>query len=138
AGVAIGLIGFVGTLLAGPAPYAVRLRHRLAPTMREHPLWPHAVLAVVGMIVLLIGPTGTPRRGIGVVLVVVLAFTGLEVWRRQAVDELEPAAAVEGGTGETTAVPAPDRLAQLAALHADGTISDAEFEAARGRLQESG
>jgi hypothetical protein len=138
AGVAIGLIGFVGTLLAGPAPFAVRLRHRLAPTMREHPLWPHAVLAIVGMIVLLIGPTGTPRRGIGVVLVVVLAFTGLEVWRRQAVDELEPAAAVEGGAGEATAVAPPDRLAQLAALHADGTISDAEFEAARGRLQESG
>ncbi|HEX2588104.1 MAG TPA: SHOCT domain-containing protein [Gaiellales bacterium] len=138
AGVAIGLLGFVGTLLAGPAPYAVRLRHRLAPTMREHPLWPHAALALVGMILLLVGPTGTPRRGIGIVLVVVLAFVGLEVWRRQAVDELEPAVAVEGGVGEATAVAPPDRLSQLAALHADGTISDAEFEAASGRLQESG
>ncbi|HYW28693.1 MAG TPA: SHOCT domain-containing protein [Gaiellales bacterium] len=138
AGIAIGLLGFVGTLLAGPAPYAVRLRHRLAPTMREHPLWPHAALALAGMIVLLIGPTGTPRRGIGIVLVVVLAFAGLEVWRRQAVDELEPAPAVEDGAGdETTAVAPPDRLARLAALHADGTISDAEFEAARGRLQDS-
>jgi hypothetical protein len=72
------------------------------------------------------------------VLVVVLAFVGLEVWRRQAVDELEPAVAVEGGVGEATAVAPPDRLSQLAALHADGTISDAEFEAASGRLQESG
>jgi hypothetical protein len=46
--------------------------------------------------------------------------------------------AVEGGVGEATAVAPPDRLSQLAALHADGTISDAEFEAASGRLQESG
>ncbi|HET6850226.1 MAG TPA: SHOCT domain-containing protein [Gaiellales bacterium] len=139
AGVAIGLLGFVGTLLAGPAPYAVRLRHRLAPTMREHPLWPHAVLALVAMIVLLIGPTGTPRRGIGIVLMVVLAFAGLEVWRRQAVAELEPLPVAEGAAPETTAVApaAPDALAQLTALHADGTITDAEFEAARHRLQES-
>ena len=139
AGIAIGLVGFIGTLLAGPAPYAVRLRHRLAPTMRDHPLLPHAVLALVGMIVLLIGPTGTPRRAIGIVLVIVLAFAGLEVWRRQAVGELAPTPAT-AGPGEATAVgapAAPDRLAQLTALHADGTISDAEFEAARQRVQES-
>jgi hypothetical protein len=130
AGIAIGVVGLVGTLLAGPAPYAVRLRHRLAPAMREHPLLPHAVLALVGMLVLLIGPTGTPRRGLGIVLVILLAFAGLEVWRRQAVDELEPAEA-------PAVIGPPDRLAQLAALHADGTISDAEFEAARMRLQEA-
>ena len=138
AGIAIGLIGWIGTLLAGPAPYAVRLRHRLAPTMREHPLWPHAALLLVGMLVLLTGPTGTPRRGIGIVLVVVLAFAGLEVWRRQAVAELEPVPIAEGDgdAAATTQVGPPDRLAQLAALHEDGTISDAEFEAASHRLQE--
>jgi len=136
AGIAIGVIGLVGTLFAGPAPYAVRLRHRLAPAMREHPLLPHAVLALVGMVVLLIGPTGTPRRGLGIALVIVLAFAGLEVWRRQAVDELAPAAPAAAPATPVPAAGPPDRLAQLAALHADGTISDAEFEAARHRLQE--
>jgi len=105
--------------------------------MREHPLVPHAVLLLLGMLVLLNGPTGTPRRGIGIVLVIVLAFAGLEVWRRQAVAELEPAPITEGGGGTAaTQVAPPDRLAQLAALHADGTISDAEFAAASHRLQE--
>ncbi len=133
AGIVIGLLGFIGTLLAGPAPYAVRLRQRLAPSMRDHPFAPHAVLVLVGMAVLLIGPTGTPRRGIGIFLVIVLAFTGLEVWRRQAVAELSPVG--PGAGGEPPQATPSDRLAQLAAMHADGTISDAEFEAASHRLQ---
>ena len=93
------------------------------------------MLLLVGMLVLLNGPTGTPRRGIGIFLVIVLAFAGLEVWRRQAVAELAPAQ-IGDGAEEATAVAPPGRLAQLAALHADGTISDAEFEAASHRLQE--
>ena len=100
AGIAIGLIGLLGTFLAGPTHLAVSLRARLAPTVRDHPLWPHAALALLTLIVVATSPAGTPRRAIGLVLVVVLAFIGLEVLRRQTVHEL-----AAGGPGPVVGSP---------------------------------
>jgi len=100
AGVAIGLVGLLGTFLAGPTRAASSLRARVAPTVRDHPLWPHAALALLTLVVLATSPAGTPRRAIGLVMVVVLAFVGLEVLRRQTVREL-----AAGGPGPVVASP---------------------------------
>lgn len=100
AGVAIGLVGLLGTFLAGPTRAASSLRARVAPTVRDHPLWPHAALALLTLVVLATSPAGTPRRAIGLVMVVVLAFIGLEVLRRQTVQEL-----VAGGPGPVVGSP---------------------------------
>jgi hypothetical protein len=100
AGVAIGLVGLLGTFLAGPTRAASSLRARVAPTVRDHPLWPHAALALLTLVVLATSPAGTPRRAIGLVLVVVLAFVGLEVLRRQTVHEL-----AAGGPGPVVGSP---------------------------------
>jgi hypothetical protein len=88
AGIGIGLVGLLGTFLAGPTRAATSLRARVAPTVRDHPLWAHAALALLTLVILAWSPAGTPRRAIGLVLVVVLAFVGLEVLRRQTVREL--------------------------------------------------
>jgi hypothetical protein len=100
AGVAIGLVGLLGTFLAGPTRAATSLRARVAPTVRDHPLWAHAALALLTLIVLATSPAGTPRRAGGLVLLVVLAFVGLEVLRRQAVREL-----AAGGPGQVVGSP---------------------------------
>jgi hypothetical protein len=63
-------------------------------------LWAHAALALLTLIVLAWSPAGTPRRAIGLVLVVVLAFIGLEVLRRQTVREL-----AAGGPGQVVGSP---------------------------------
>lgn len=106
AGVFVGAIALLGTWLTGPTRYAAAVRRRLAPTFRDLPALPHVVLAAVLLIVLLWAPIGAPRRLISVVVVVILAFVGLELLRRRTVEEFP--AAVEGGApgGSVSAGPA--------------------------------
>lgn len=125
AGIAIGLIGLIGTFLAGPSHIAWSLRHRAAPVVRDHPLAPHAVLAVVLLLALAVSPLGTPRRAIGVVLLAAIMFAGLEALRRQSVQEL-----TAGGAGAVAPDVRLDRIERLAALHDQGVLSDDEFSAA--------
>jgi hypothetical protein len=104
----------------------------------------HLTLAAALLLVLLWSPTGTPRRLITLVVVVILAFVGLEIFRRQSIREF-PTAVHEGGTswsswfrkGRMTdgspaeAEPAArlERLERLAALHERGALTDKEYEA---------
>ena len=87
AGIVVGAIALLGTWLAGPSGPAASVRRRLAPTFRDHPALPHIVLAAALLLILLWGPIGTPRRLISVVVVIVLAFVGLELLRRRTVQE---------------------------------------------------
>lgn len=144
AGIIVGTIALVGTWLAGPTKRATALRHWLAPTFRDRPALPHVVLAVVLLLVLLWGPTGTPRRFISVVILTVLAFVGLELFRRQTVvefpeavrgEEAGPLAWLPGGraTSEASVGAQPtaklERLERLAALHERGALTDDEYAA---------
>jgi hypothetical protein len=146
AGILVGTIALVGTWLAGPTSRATALRRWLAPTFRDRPALPHVVLAVVLLLVLLWGPTGTPRRFISVVIVTVLAFVGLELLRRQTVREFPDAIRGEGVTplrfprggaaaaGTASSVEAQptaklERLERLAALHERGALTDDEYDA---------
>ena len=140
AGIALGTLGLAWSWVSSPSSAAAGLRRRLAPTFRLHPLVPHVALALAVLVVLLVGPVGTPRRTIGVVIAIGLAFLGMEVWRRQTVREFPTAEAGVGtavrealaGLRREPARPAGgDRVAaleRLAALHERGALSDAEYE----------
>ena len=86
--VAYGLLVIVATFLAGPSRPAVALRRAAAPTFEEHVAMVYAVAAVVFLLFVAWGPTGASRRLLGIVVLGVLFFVGLEVWRRQAVREI--------------------------------------------------
>jgi Short C-terminal domain len=145
AGVVIGLLGIVGTWLAGPTRLATSIRRWLAPTFRDRVAYVHGTLAAVILLLLVWGPVGTPRRLIGLVVVIALAFIGLEVLRRQTVREFPHA--VHGDTSLRAAFGRPkpgdsgrgeeatvDRLERLAALHERGALSDDEYQAEKALL----
>ena len=93
AGIFIGLVAIIGIWFSGPGRRATAGRRWLAPFFRDHPLIVHGTLAVLLLVLLAWGPAGTPRRLIGIVIVVILAFVGLEVLRRQTVREFPDAVA---------------------------------------------
>jgi len=144
AGIAVGLIALVGTWLSGPSVRAAGVRRWLAPTFRDRPVFVHLMLAAALLLVFLWSPTGTPRRLITLVVVVILAFVGLEIFRRQSIREF-PTALHEGGSSwsswfgkgrMTDGSPAEaepsarlERLERLAALHERGALTDKEYEA---------
>jgi Short C-terminal domain len=146
AGVVIGLLGIAAAWLIGPTRSATALRHGLAPTFRDRPVLVHAVLAIVILLLLVWGPIGTPRRLLSLVVVMALAFAGLEVLRRQTVREFPDAVRGEGGAlarlrgrGEpagraAVAEGTVDRLERLAALHDRGALTDEEYEAEKALL----
>jgi hypothetical protein len=93
AGIFIGLVAIIGIWFSGPGARATAGRRWLAPVFRDHPISVHGTLAVLLLLLLAWGPAGTPRRLIGIVIVVILAFVGLEVLRRQTVREFPDAVA---------------------------------------------
>lgn len=146
AGILVGALALLGTWAAGPTAPATAVRRRLAPTFRERPALPHVVLATVLLLVLLWGPTGTPRRFVSVLVVTGLAFVGLELFRRRTVAEFPHAVRGEGAwspgsfrrarTADGSAPPAEaqpaaklERLERLAALRERGALTDDEYEA---------
>ena len=143
AGIFVGLVAVFATWFSGPGKRATAGRRWVAPFFRDRPVATHGILAVVLLIFLLWGPTGTPRRFIAVVILTVLAFAGLEVLRRQTVREFpdEPAHDFNWfGRGGAHGAKAPDEpgrvesLERLAALHESGALTDEEYEAEKALL----
>ena len=144
AGIFIGLVAVLGTWFSGPGRRATAGRRWLAPFFRDHPLIVHGILAVVLLVFLAWGPAGTPRRLIGIVIVVILAFVGLEVLRRQTVREFPDAVgnynlnpfsrgtARTGEGGESSG--RVESLERLAALHESGALTDEEYQAEKALL----
>jgi hypothetical protein len=100
----------------------------------------HATLAVVLLLFLAWGPAGTPRRFLAVVILVILAFVGLEILRRQTVRDFPDEVGHydfhwrrRGAAG----APADERvesLERLAALHERGALTDEEYETEKALL----
>jgi hypothetical protein len=147
AGIVAGILGLVWTWASGPTRAAVRIRHWLAPTFRDRPLVVHGALASVILLLLLVGPVGAPRRLLSVLLLMILAFVGLELLRRQGVREFPNAVPGEagslrsafagrraGGTQERERTAVVERLERLAALHEKGALSDEEYAAEKALL----
>jgi Short C-terminal domain len=144
AGIFVGFVGVLAIWFSGPGKRATSGRRWVAPFFRDHPVATHGILAVLLLIFLLWGPTGTPRRLIAVAIVVILAFVGLEVLRRQTVREFPNAVARYdfnwfGRRGASGAKESEDpgrveSLERLAALHDRGALTDEEYEAEKGLL----
>ena len=139
AGIAIGILGLLWSWLSGPATAAASVRRRLAPGFRDHPVRAYSVMALVALLVALYQPPGTPRRTIGLVLLFIVAFAGLEALRRQAVRENPDAtegvwAGISGFRGRSRAGGQTDpggrleQLERLPALHERGGLTDSEYE----------
>jgi Short C-terminal domain len=140
AGVLVGLVTVFAMWFSGPGARATSGRRWLAPAFRDRPLLVHGTLAVVLLLFLTWGPTGTPRRFLAVVILVILAFVGLEVLRRQTVREFPDAVGrydfhwPRRGTGGPPADERVESLERLAALHERGALTDDEYEAEKALL----
>jgi len=141
AGIIVGLVAMLGIWASGAGRRATATRRWLAPFFRDRPLLVHGTLAVVLLVILAWGPTGSPRRFVSVVIVSALAFLGLEILRRQAVREFPdavghydlqwPRRRVAGGGASPGRV---ESLERLAALHERGALTDEEYEAEKTLL----
>jgi hypothetical protein len=85
----IGII--IAAWLGSGTRRAVELRHRLAPTFREHVIAVYGVAAVLFLAFLAWGPSAGSRRALGVVILAALIALGIAMWRRQMlVEEAAP------------------------------------------------
>jgi hypothetical protein len=85
----VGII--IAAWLGSGARWAVSLRHRLAPTFREHVIAVYGVAAVLFLAFLAWGPSAGSRRALGVIVLAALIALGIAMWRRQMLAE-NPAA----------------------------------------------
>jgi hypothetical protein len=140
AGIFVGLVTVLAMWFSGPGARATAGRRWLAPAFRDHPAIVHGTLAVLLLLLLAWGPVGTPRRFLAIVILVVLAFVGLEVLRRQTVREFPNAVAhydfrwSRRGAGGPPADERVESLERLAALHERGALTDEEYETEKALL----
>lgn len=84
-----GVVMLVGALLAGPAGVARRLRHEIAPGLRDRPAIGWTVLAATFLLLVLWAPVPALETWGGVLLLGALVALGFEAFRRLTVAELE-------------------------------------------------
>jgi hypothetical protein len=85
--IAYGLVAVAGAWLAGPTRWATAFRRWLAPWFREQPVLVFAAVAFVYLLVILWGPTAASRQLIGILVLGVLIMFGVEMLRRQTLEE---------------------------------------------------
>jgi hypothetical protein len=114
----IGVVVILAGLLAGPTRVATRTRRSMAPYLRDRA---DLSFGAVGLLLLLLfawGPIQATRTWLGILIIVVLAFFGAEMLRRQTAGEfpdahLRPgmfgAPHVAGATTGGAAAPPPPR-----------------------------
>jgi hypothetical protein len=93
-----GLVIVAAAWIAGPNKWAVSARRFLAPQFREHPgrIW--AAAGFVYLLVLIWGPTPAFRHIVPVLIIGALLALGIELLRRQVVEEYPGAPPPAGGT----------------------------------------
>jgi hypothetical protein len=156
--VIIGVLFLVAAWLAGPGRRAVEARSFIAPVVRER-VWAYAVLAIVGLILLLTGPVGDFARYLFVIVLIALGAVWIERMRTQTIHEHPDASGPElfadlrervtgwwerqqaGAAKPPPPPPVPPagadvtaRLASLTELHTSGALSDEEFASAKARI----
>jgi hypothetical protein len=145
--VVIGIPVVAAAWVAGPYRPAIAIRRAAAPTLRERPVLSYSLVAAALLLVIAWAPIPATRMPLGILVMIVLAFAGAAVLRRQTIAEFPevPAGAaraalqdqaaralqaMRGGRHGAAAEPAPlplDQLERLAALHDHGALSDEEF-----------
>jgi type II secretory pathway component PulM len=99
---------------------------------RDHAALLHGGLALVLVILVVWGPVGHNTRVITTLILIALAFTALETWRRQTVRELAAAGTAEDAAAEETRLA---ELGRLAELYDRGALTDEEYAAAKANLR---
>jgi hypothetical protein len=138
--IAFGALLVIGAWLAGRTRPAVAVRRFAAPYFRDRRVGAYGAAAALWLALIAWAPIAALRKPFGVLLFAVLFAVGTELLRRQAMEEFPHARAVDVGDrlsslwarrpgrhdGESTSL---DQLERLSALHREGALNDAEFEA---------
>jgi hypothetical protein len=145
----------IASWLASPHPSSVAARRALAPVLRDYPVAVMSVLGVAGLIWLL-DAVGSTRALLVRLALLVAAGVGVYELRRTTIAEFPGATLGEMPARmrlrlralrrrRVPAAPALDpedrrleRLERLAALRERGALTDAEFEAEKAALRDSG
>jgi hypothetical protein len=90
AAIIYGVVILIGTILAGPWRYMVRMRHAIGPTLRDRPGLAWGGLAIVYLLLVLWGPVPALRSWVGVLVLAGLVALGFEAFRRVVIGELGP------------------------------------------------
>ncbi|HEY1366459.1 MAG TPA: SHOCT domain-containing protein [Gaiellaceae bacterium] len=126
--IVIGVVGIAWAWLSGPAARAVWVRRRVGPFARDHAWLLHGALALVLVILVVWGPVGHNTRVITTLILIALAFTALETWRRQTVRELAASDDADSAAAEEARLA---ELGRLAELYDRGALTDEEYAAAK-------
>lgn len=150
--IAFGVLLVIGAWLAGPTAPAKALRREASPYLRAYRGGAYAAAGAVWLALIAWAPIAAFRKPLGILLFAVLFAAGTELLRRQTLAEfphtqpgelsgrLRGAFAGISGRRPASAGAAPaaagggeeaqlDRLERLSALHREGALTDAEFEA---------
>jgi hypothetical protein len=90
AAIIYGVVILIGTILAGPWRYMVRMRQAIGPTLRDRPGLAWGGLAIVYLLLVLWGPVPALRSWVGVLVLAGLVALGFEAFRRVVIGELGP------------------------------------------------
>ena len=153
--IVVGILIVLAAALAGPRRYAVSSRHVLAPLLRER-IYPYGALVVLALVLLLTGPVADFARFLSVFVVLALLAAGIEVLRRQTLQEFPDGSSVMSFAEARTrtidwlgsrrparaSVPeesaaessVPAQLRALSELHQSGALTDEEYAAAKARV----
>jgi Short C-terminal domain len=143
--IGFGIITVLWAWISGAGERAVGLRRLLAPDARAHAGRVWAGFAAVVLLLIAWAPTHAARRPLPVVVLTILAASGLEAVRRQSIAEFPDAVGGSFTAGVRSHLVAPPRLGdradsdvlrleRLAALRAQGALTDEEFEALKRPL----
>jgi hypothetical protein len=137
--IGVGLLTIVWAWLAGRGRRPVTVRRSLAAGARSHPGRVWLAFAAVVLLLILWAPTDAARRVLPVVVLTALAALGLELLRRQSLEEFPP-----GTSGGITLPRLPGlrprqeshavEIERLEALHDRGALTDDEFTSAKRSL----
>jgi hypothetical protein len=99
----IGVPLILAGLLAGPTRVAVRLRRLMAPYLRDRPDLAFGAVALLLLLLFAWGPIVATRTLIGIALITVLAFFGMQMLRRETAVEFPKARLTPAPAGASRA-----------------------------------
>jgi hypothetical protein len=155
ASIIIGIPLILAALFAGPARWAVSARSFLAPHFRARPALVYWITAALLVLIFIWGPIPATRNLLTMLVFTILAFAGAYVLQRQIAEEFPDAEPVSirvamsdlghslgEKMGRARAATAPagggssmaSELERLATLHDRGSLTDAEYAAAKRDL----
>jgi Short C-terminal domain len=149
--IALGILVVIGAWLAGPTALATSLRRQASPYVRENRGAAYAVAGAIWLALIAWAPILAFRKPLGILIFAALFAAGSELLRRQTLAEFPDtktgelsghlrslASSIGGGRVAREAGPAQDdqlaRLERLSALHREGELTDAEFEAQKQKI----